>query len=107
MPPLRERKEDIPLLVRAFLRHFCKANDKPLLDITADAMNTLLAYDWPGNVRELRTAIEHGVVMATGAKVTVRDLPARSPAGSAARRARAHDSTKKRARLTCTRPNGG
>ena len=75
MPPLRERKEDIPLLVRAFLRHFCKANDKPLLDITPDAMNTLLSYDWPGNVRELRTAIEHGVVMTTAAKVTLRDLP--------------------------------
>src|SRR5580765_1745419 len=75
MPPLRERKEDIPLLVRAFLRHFCKTNDKPLLDLTADAMDTLLAYDWPGNVRELRTAIEHGVVMATKAKVTLRDLP--------------------------------
>jgi two-component system response regulator AtoC len=76
MPPLRARKEDIPLLVRAFLRHFSKANEKPTLEITADAMNTLLAYDWPGNVRELRTAIEHGVVMATGAKVGLRDLPA-------------------------------
>ena len=75
MPPLRARKEDIPILVRAFLRHFSKANDKPLLDITAEAMNTLLAYDWPGNVRELRTAIEHGVVMASGPKVTLRDLP--------------------------------
>jgi len=58
MPPLRERKDDIPLLVRSFLRHFCKANDKPLLEITADAMNALLTYNWPGNVRELRTAIE-------------------------------------------------
>src|SRR5205814_38875 len=76
MPPLRERKEDIPLLVRGFLRHFCKTNDKPLLELTADAMNALLAYDWPGNVRELRTAIEHGVVMATGQKITLRDLPA-------------------------------
>jgi DNA-binding NtrC family response regulator len=76
MPPLRERKDDIPLLARAFLRHFSKANDRPLLDITADAMNTLIAYDWPGNVRELRTAIEHGVVMATGSKVSLRDLPA-------------------------------
>jgi two-component system response regulator AtoC len=75
MPPLRERKDDIPLLVRSFLRHFCKANDKPLLEITADAMNALLTYNWPGNVRELRTAIEHGVVMATGPKITVRDLP--------------------------------
>jgi len=76
MPPLRVRKEDIPVLVRAFLRHFSKVNDKPVLDITADAMNTLLGYDWPGNIRELRTAIEHGVVMASGSKVTLRDLPA-------------------------------
>ena len=75
MPPLRERKEDIPLLVHGFLRHFSKANDKPLLDLAPDAMNALLAYNWPGNVRELRTAIEHGVVMATGAKITLRDLP--------------------------------
>src|SRR6476469_5125164 len=86
MPPLRERKGDIPILVRGFLRHFCKANEKPLLDLTGDAMNTLLAYDWPGNVRELRTAIEHGVVMASGPKVTVRDLPRaiRESAGNAA-----------------------
>jgi DNA-binding NtrC family response regulator len=75
MPPLRERQDDIPLLVHSFLRHFCKANDKPLLDVTADAMNALLSYNWPGNVRELRTAIEHGVVMASGPKITLRDLP--------------------------------
>src|SRR5437667_4097104 len=75
MPPLRERKEDVPLLVRSFLRHFCKANEKPLLEITPDAMNALLTYSWPGNVRELRTAIEHGVVMARGTKLTLRDLP--------------------------------
>jgi two-component system response regulator AtoC len=75
MPPLRERKEDIPLLVNSFVRHFCKQNEKPLLELTADAMNTLLSYNWPGNVRELRAAIEHGVVMATGQKITARDLP--------------------------------
>src|SRR5213596_95793 len=75
MPPLRERKEDIPILVRGFLRHFCKENQKPLLDLAPDAMDALLTYDWPGNVRELRTAIEHGVVMATGPKITLRDLP--------------------------------
>src|ERR1700720_2932243 len=75
MPPLRERKEDIPLLVRGFLRHFAKANDKKIVDLTTEAMNALLTYNWPGNVRELRTAIEHGVVMATGPKITVRDLP--------------------------------
>src|SRR3989475_11880143 len=75
MPPLRERKEDIPILVHGFLRHFCKANEKPLLELAPDAMDALLAYNWPGNVRELRTAIEHGVVMTTGPKITLRDLP--------------------------------
>src|SRR6476660_3329248 len=93
MPPLRERTEDIPVLVRAFLHHFCKTNDKPLLDLTSDAMDTLLAYDWPGNVRELRTAIEHGVVMATKAKVTLRDLPVavRQAAPAAGARVRSFD----------------
>src|SRR2546421_3659195 len=75
MPPLRERKEDIPILVRGFLRHFSKENDKRLLDLAPDVMDALLTYNWPGNIRELRTAIEHGVVMATGPKITVRDLP--------------------------------
>jgi DNA-binding NtrC family response regulator len=84
MPPLRERKEDIPLLVRGFLRHFCKVNEKPLLELTSEAMNSLLNYNWPGNVRELRTAIEHGVVMASGPKITVRELPASVRQGGAA-----------------------
>src|ERR1700730_7151377 len=75
MPQLRERKEDISLLIRGFLRHFCKANEKPIVDPTDDASDTLLTYNWPGNVRELRTAIEHGVVMATRPKITLRDLP--------------------------------
>ena len=75
MPPLRERKDDIPLLAHSFLRHFAKINQKPIADLTPEAMNALLTYNWPGNVRELRTAIEHGVVMATAAKVTLRDLP--------------------------------
>src|SRR5205814_4821360 len=60
MPPLRERKEDIPLLVRGFLKQFSKANNKDIVDLTPEAMNALLTYNWPGNVRELRTAIEHG-----------------------------------------------
>ena len=75
MPPLRDRKEDIPLLVRGFLKHFCQQNEKALLEVTSDAMNLLLNYNWPGNVRELRTAIEHAVVMANGPKITVRELP--------------------------------
>lgn len=75
MPPLRDRKEDIPLLVQSFLKQFSKENQKPNRELTSDAMNCLLAHSWPGNVRELRTAIEHGVVMATGPKITLRDLP--------------------------------
>ena len=85
MPPLRERKDDIPLLVRSFLRQFSKANNKEVVDLAPEAMNALLTYNWPGNVRELRTAIEHGVVMATGPKITPRDLPGalRQAAGAA------------------------
>jgi DNA-binding NtrC family response regulator len=75
IPPLRERKEDIPLLVSAFLKQFAKENAKPSREFTADANDALLSYAWPGNVRELRTAVEHGVVMATGAKIGLRDLP--------------------------------
>ncbi len=75
MPPLRARKEDIPLLVAAFLKQFTEENTKPARELTSDAMQAILAYDWPGNVRELRTTIEHGVVMATGPKITLRDLP--------------------------------
>ena len=57
------------------MRHFCKENNKPLLELAPDTMDALLTYNWPGNVRELRTAIEHGVVMATGKQITLRHLP--------------------------------
>lgn len=75
MPPLRDRREDIPLLVASFLKQSCAENDKPEREFTADAMNRLLEYPWPGNVRELRAAVDHGVVLATGPKITLRDLP--------------------------------
>ncbi len=81
MPPLRHRKVDIPLLVDAFLRETAIENGKPHRDLAPEAMQQVLDYDWPGNVRELRTAIEHGVVMASGTQITLRDMPAilRSP----------------------------
>jgi DNA-binding NtrC family response regulator len=75
LPPLRARKEDIPLLVKAFIKASSEENGKNLQELTSEAMAAVLRYDWPGNVRELRTAIEHGVVMASGPKVTLRDLP--------------------------------
>ena len=75
LPPLRARKEDLPLLVQSMLKSLAEENGKPFRELTADAMQAVLRYDWPGNVRELRTAVEHGVVMASGAKITLRDLP--------------------------------
>ncbi len=75
MPPLRDRKVDIPLLVESFLKDCALENSKPHRELSPESMQHILDYDWPGNVRELRTAIEHGVVMATGQKITPKDLP--------------------------------
>lgn len=76
MPPLRERGEDIPILVDHFLKGYARENNKPKLEVTQDAMNALLTYSWPGNVRELRNYIERAVVMSKGDKITLRELPA-------------------------------
>jgi len=76
MPPLRARKEDLPLLVQAFLRESAKENAKPIRELAPEAMACILEYNWPGNVRELRAAIEHAVVMCSTPKIGVRDLPA-------------------------------
>ncbi len=75
LPPLRERREDIPLLVASFLKHSAQENEKPYREFTSEAAGRLMEYPWPGNVRELRAAIDHGVVLATGPKITLRDLP--------------------------------
>src|SRR5438876_1641361 len=72
MPPLRERKEDLAIRVRGFLRHFCKETQKPLLELAPDGLDAIPVNDWPGNIRELRTAIEHGVVMTPGPKIALR-----------------------------------
>jgi DNA-binding NtrC family response regulator len=82
MPPLRTRREDIPLLISSFLKASAEENGKQAREFTADAIQALLQYDWPGNVRELRAAIEHGVVLATGPKITLRDLPPEVRQGS-------------------------
>ncbi|MBP7950337.1 MAG: sigma-54-dependent Fis family transcriptional regulator [Verrucomicrobiales bacterium] len=76
MPPLRERRTDIPVLAEAFLKELAKENRRSIRDISPDAMQRLVEYEWPGNVRELRTAIEHGVVMCNGSRLTLRHLPA-------------------------------
>ena len=75
MPPLRERKSDIPLLAEHFLKDMAQANGKPVKPFGEDALPALMAYDWPGNVRELRTAVEHGVVMSNSTRVMLKHLP--------------------------------
>ncbi len=75
VPPLRERKEDIPLLANAFLREISRRDGKPVRPLSEEALDRLLGYDWPGNVRELRGAIESGVALATGKQILPRDLP--------------------------------
>jgi two-component system response regulator AtoC len=75
LPPLRERRNDIPLLAQAFMREAARENDKPVREITSDAMERLINYAWPGNVRELRSAIERAVVLARSDKISSRDLP--------------------------------
>jgi len=75
MPPLRERPGDIPLLVRSFSKDSSEENGKPAREFSPEAMAALISYRWPGNVRELRAAVEHGVVMATGSRIQLADLP--------------------------------
>jgi DNA-binding NtrC family response regulator len=75
VPPLRDRREDIPLLAATFLHEFSEENGKPIDGFEPRARQALYAYDWPGNVRELRNCIESSVVMASSRFITVDDLP--------------------------------
>ena len=75
VPPLRERKDDIPLLAASFLKEFAKENGKSVDNINEKARARLYAYDWPGNIRELRNCIESAVVMCQSNIITVDDLP--------------------------------
>jgi two-component system, NtrC family, response regulator PilR len=75
IPPLRERREDIPLLTMNFLAKYSDDNRRPIRGITPEAMELLLRYSWPGNVRELENAIERAVALGTGAVLTPDSLP--------------------------------
>jgi len=75
MPPLREHKEDIPLLAEHFLRRFTQETNKPIDQVSREAMDEMMLYDWPGNVRELENAIERAVVVAKGRRILPQDLP--------------------------------
>ena len=76
MPPLRERKDDIPLLLHTFLREFNIENQKNITGFDNRAKAAILKYSWPGNIRELKNCVESVVVMCTGDEIKIEDLPA-------------------------------
>jgi DNA-binding NtrC family response regulator len=75
MPPLRERREDIPLLMEHFVQKYCQENSKPLGHFTPEALQLLVDYGWPGNVRELENAVERAVVLSSGKEMDASLLP--------------------------------
>lgn len=75
VPPLRERKDDIPLLVASFLEEFAVENGKNIKGIDSQAKSAIYNYNWPGNIRELRNCIESAVVMCSGEEIKLEDLP--------------------------------
>ena len=75
LPPLRQRKEDIPLLTQFFLQRYSEENERPTRRLTPEALRPLLSYSWPGNVRELENVIERAVVLSTGTEIGPELLP--------------------------------
>ena len=75
LPPLRERREDVPMLLAHFLGRYCQENEKPMRTFTPAAMKLLMDYDWPGNVRELENVVERAVVLSISERVDVDLLP--------------------------------
>jgi len=75
MPPLRDRRDDIPLLVKHYIGMFAQESGKAIRDVDYEAMKAMMAYDWPGNIRELRNTLERASVLAEGEVITLHDLP--------------------------------
>ncbi|MFZ5997868.1 MAG: sigma-54 dependent transcriptional regulator [Nitrospirota bacterium] len=75
LPPLRERRDDIPLLVNYFMKKFSKKLNKDIGAVSSDVLRILVDHDWPGNVRELEHTLEHAFILCRGATITVNDLP--------------------------------
>ncbi len=75
IPPLRERREDIPPLVSAFIAEFSAQHEKPIRGITPDALNYLENAPWPGNIRQLKNAVETAIILATSAEIELKDFP--------------------------------
>ena len=88
LPPLRERREDIPLLVDHFLNKFCLATSRPVPAIAPEAIDVLMRHDWPGNVRELENAVERALVVGRGNRRSGRPISPSSSRGTSPRAAR-------------------
>jgi two-component system NtrC family response regulator len=86
LPPLRERKADIPSLINSFIERFASDNNKEIAAVSRDAREALIRHDYPGNIRELENAIEHAVVLSRGPIINLSDLPEhlRKQSGSSA-----------------------
>ena len=75
VPPLRERRDDVPALVHEFVRRSAARLKKDVKTVSAEAMTALINYEWPGNVRELEHAVERAAILAHGTTITLRELP--------------------------------
>jgi two-component system response regulator HydG len=75
LPPLKKRRNDVPLVARHFLQRYAAEQGKEIQEFSPEAMRRLLDYPWPGNVRELENSIEHAVVLAHGKRIEVSDFP--------------------------------
>ncbi len=110
-PPLRERRDDIPLIVQNFIKQNAIKSGKKILGLTSEAMQKLLTYEWPGNVRELRNAIEYAFVLCPSGAIDVEHLPPKIAAGgpspSAGDIAAAGDASERRALIEALRQTGG
>ena len=84
LPPLRRRKEDIPLLVDQFVERFNRLQGKAVAGVSAEALSLLMAHDWPGNIRELENAIERAFILCPAGRIGIAHLPAELTAGRAA-----------------------
>ncbi len=76
LPPLRERKDDIPLLIQFFIEKYTVREEKTVNSMSSDAIELMMAYHWPGNIRELENAIERAIVLVTTSEIVANDLPA-------------------------------
>jgi len=79
LPPLRERREDIPLLLRHFIKRICEELDKEIVDVSEEVLKIFMAYQWPGNIREMKNTLEHICILCKGPTITVEDLPSDFP----------------------------